>query len=101
MPEEKHPEDADVGLGAAVYDDEGRKLGTVRGIDEDGFFVTFREGMAELAKEHEASSSAFGEAELMWRCTNCGEMGDIEDGLPDTCPNCGFPKEDMEYWKED
>lgn len=98
---EKTPDELDIGLGNAVFDDDGRKLGTIRGLEEDGFFVTFSEGMAELAGEHEKSFSGFGEAELMWRCTVCGEMGDIEAGLPDECPNCGSPKTDMEYWKED
>jgi len=101
MAEETHPDDIDIGLGTTVYDDEGRELGTVRGLAEDGIFVTFREGMERFSQEHTHSSGLLGEAQLMWRCTNCGEMGDIEEGLPDTCPNCGHPKEELEYWKED
>jgi len=101
MAKETTPDDVDFGLGETVYDDSGQKLGTIRGFAQDGFFVTFRDGMEELSMEHSRSSSLLGEAELMWRCSNCGQMGDIEDGLPDTCPNCDAPKTDMEYWKED
>jgi rubrerythrin len=101
MSRKEEPEDFDVGLGNVVYDEDGQKLGTIRGLDEAGFFVTFEEGMEELSLEHVRSSSAFGEAELMWRCTTCGEMGRISGGLPDACPNCGSAKEDLMYWTED
>lgn len=87
-------------LGEAIYDNEGRKLGTIRGFNEGGFYVTMREGIEELSIHHARSGHDFGEAELMWRCTECGEMGDVED-IPDTCPNCGAPKEALYYWTED
>ncbi len=93
-----------VALGSEIFDDEGRKLGTVRGFDEDGFFVTTREGVDALSVEHQRSGHEFGEAELMWRCTECGEMGELrdhEEGLPEECPNCGTPKENLYYWTED
>jgi rubrerythrin len=83
-----------------VYTENGDKLGTIRGFDEDGFYVTVREGIEAMSIEHERAGHEFGEAELMWRCSNCGEMGDIE-GMPDECPNCGAPKEDIYYWTED
>ena len=90
-----------VGLGATVYTDDGEPLGTVRGFDEDGFFVTTREGIDALSIEHERSGHDFGEAELMWRCSNCGEMGDLQESFPEECPNCGAEKEDIYYWTED
>ena len=37
----------------------------------------------------------------MWRCTVCGEMGEIDGGLPDTCPSCDTEKENLMYWTED
>ena len=37
----------------------------------------------------------------MWRCTECGEMGEIDGGLPDRCPGCGSEKEALMYWTED
>ncbi|WP_424020020.1 DUF7130 family rubredoxin-like protein (plasmid) [Halorientalis pallida] len=47
------------------------------------------------------SGHAFGQAELMWRCTNCGEMGEIDGDRPPTCSNCEVPREDLTYWTED
>lgn len=94
-------ESPDVEVGTTVYTEDGEKIGTVRGFDEDGFFVTTREGVESLSVEHERAGGSFGEAELMWRCSNCGEMGKLDDDIPDTCPNCGAPKEDLYYWTED
>ena len=88
-------------LGQTVYDEEGNELGTIRGFEEGGFFVTTREGVESLSVEHARSGHDFGEAELMWRCTNCGEMGEIDEGIPDECPNCGESKEALMYWTED
>ena len=93
-----------VALGTEVFDDEGRSLGTVRGLGDDGFFVTTRVGVDALSIEHARSVPEFGEAELMWRCIECGEMGDLQDyeeGVPEECPNCGVPREDIYYWTED
>ncbi|WP_410766065.1 rubredoxin-like domain-containing protein [Haloferax sp. DFSO60] len=87
-------------IGMSVYAADGTELGHIRGFDEDGFFVTTREGLAGLSIEHERAGHEFGEAELMWRCSNCGEMGDIE-AMPDSCPNCGVEKEQLYYWTED
>ncbi|MFB6128880.1 MAG: rubredoxin-like domain-containing protein [Halorhabdus sp.] len=89
----------DVTFGTDVYDEAGNRLGTVRGFDEHGFYVSTDDGMAALSSEHLASGIA-GEAELMWRCWSCGEMGQIEQ-LPEECPSCGAPKEDIYYWKSD
>ena len=90
-----------VSLGETVYSEKGHVLGEVRGIEESGFFVSTREGAERLSVQHVRSGQEFGEAELMWRCTECGEMGDISDGLPETCPNCGTEKENLMYWTED
>jgi hypothetical protein len=37
---------------------------------------------------------------LLWRCSDCGAVGDIED-VPDACPDCGAPREHLYYWIED
>ncbi|NKE35254.1 hypothetical protein GWG54_05385 [Natronococcus sp. JC468] len=37
----------------------------------------------------------------MWRCMDCGEMGRFSDSLPDACPACESPKEELYYWEED
>ena len=96
-------EDPRVTIGTVVHNANGQKLGTVRGFvaDGDDFVVTMDEGIQSLSVEHERSGHEFGEAELMWRCLNCGEMGEIDDDLPDECPNCGVQKEEIYYWTED
>lgn len=89
-----------VDLGEPVFDADGNQLGTVRGFDEDGIYVTTREGIEALSMAHEHPGPRFGEAELLWRCSACGEMGDLE-AFPDACPNCGAPREQLYYWTED
>jgi predicted RNA-binding Zn-ribbon protein involved in translation (DUF1610 family) len=92
--------DTTVDVGQRVFDEEGTELGTVRGIDDDGFLVSTREGIEALSVAHEHSSPVVGEAELMWRCSDCGEMGEIT-ALPETCPNCGAPREEIYYYVDD
>jgi rubrerythrin len=94
-------EAASLSFGQTLYDDDGEAVGTVRGMEEGGVFVTTRDGIEGLSVEHARSGHSFGEAELMWRCTVCGEMGAIDDGLPDRCPGCGSEKEALMYWTED
>lgn len=94
-------DDLSVATGTTVYTEEGEQLGTVRGFNADGFFVTTHEGIDSPSVEHLHSGHGFGEAELMWRCSNCGEMGELDDGVPDTCPNCDGPRENLYYWTED
>ncbi|WP_324759884.1 DUF7130 family rubredoxin-like protein [Haloarcula sp. GH36] len=89
----------EVSFGQTVYDEDGTALGTIRGFDEHGFYVTADEGIEALSSEHITTGSA-GEAELMWRCWKCGEMGQIDE-LPDSCPACGAAKEEIYYWQED
>ncbi|RJS98615.1 rubredoxin-like domain-containing protein [Halococcus sp. IIIV-5B] len=88
----------ELGFDQTVYDDRGEQLGTIRGFDESGFYVR---AAGELATEVETSGShGAGEMDLMWRCWACGELGRI-DSLPEACPSCGAPKEDLYYWTED
>jgi len=87
-------------IGQPVYDADGNELGTIRGWEDDGFFVTTRDGIAALSVEHEHTTPAHGEAELMWRCSDCGEMGDVA-AVPETCPSCDAPRENLYYWTED
>jgi len=92
-------QDLGIGFGETVYSEEGVALGTIRGFDEHGFYVTQEEGIESLSSEH-VTPGLSGEGELMWRCWNCGEMGELEE-IPEECPNCGAPKEDIYYWVED
>nr|WP_205254556.1 MULTISPECIES: hypothetical protein [Halorussus] len=91
----------EVDFGETVYDDEGNELGRIRGLEKGGFFVSTRSGVESLSVEHSRAGHEFGEGELMWRCTECGEMGEIDEGIPDECPNCGESKEALMYWTED
>jgi len=93
--------DRDVNFGATVYDAEGEKLGEVRGFDEHGFYVTATEGVEGLPLGHDRTEGTLGEADLMWRCWECGEMGLLAQELPSSCPSCGAAKEDLYYWTED
>jgi hypothetical protein len=99
MPDSE-PDPAKLDLGDDVYDGDGNHLGTVRGFDEGGIYVTTREGIEALSVEHERSTADFGEAELVWRCANCGAVGEIES-IPDGCPSCGAAREELYYWTED
>ena len=84
-------------LGRMVYDEDGNELGAVRGVDEKGFYVAAKEQVTVL--EGQTTGSARSDA-LMWRCWECGEMGQIAD-IPEECPSCGAPKEEIYYWQED
>lgn len=90
-----------VPLGEVLYTEGGVAVGKVRGYEAGGYFVSTRDGVERLSIEHARSGHDFGEAHLMWRCMNCGEMGRIDDGLPETCPNCGLGKEELMWWTED
>jgi hypothetical protein len=88
--------------GAAVYSAEGLLLGRVSGFTDEGFTVDrVAVDDPDALHQEEIPGQEFGEGFLMWRCSECGEMGAIEDGLPETCPNCGSPKEYINYWTED
>jgi hypothetical protein len=94
-------EDVEVTLGTDVYDGEGRKLGTVRGFDDHGFHVSTEEGIVGMSIEHVRAGHEYGEAEMMWRCYDCGEFGDLQEGMPEACPACGAAKEELYYYKDD
>ena len=86
---------AEIAVGATVSS--GAELGTVRAFDTDGSFVTTREGIESLPVEYERASHTPGEADLMWRCSDCGEMAELDD-TPGACPNCDAPKEHRCCW---
>jgi hypothetical protein len=90
----------DLDIGEPVFDAAGNELGTIRGFDDDGLYVTTRDGIAALSVEHVRAGGSLGEAELMWRCWECGAMGSIDE-IPEACPDCGAPSEDIYYWTED
>jgi hypothetical protein len=90
---------AGVAVGQSVFDEDGEELGTVRGMDDDGFYVLAPEGspVASVADARELTGRDY----VMWRCWECGEMGRIEAELPSACPECGAAREELYYWAED
>ena len=99
--ERSEGEAPEIDFGETLYTAEGRPVGTVRGLQEEGVFVTTRDGVEALSVEHVRSGQAWGMAELMWRCMECGEMGEIEGDIPEGCPSCGTVRENIMYWTED
>ncbi len=94
-------EQTTIGLGTTVYTDDGDEIGTIRGFDESGCYVTVRDGLEGMSVEHVRSGKNFGEAHLMWRCQECGEMGELNGEIPTECPSCQGPGEGIYYWTED
>lgn len=99
--EESDANPVELTVGQALYTEGGRPVGTVRGLEAGGVFVETRGGVEGLSIEHARSGHDFGEAELVWRCMQCGEMGHIRDTVPDGCPSCGAEREELMYWTED
>src|SRR6056297_27276 len=95
-----HPADIDGTpklVGERVFGADGEPLGVVRSLTQHGFDVSTD---PEATGGPQSTSGEFGEAYLMWRCLECGEMGEI-DGMPDRCPNCEAEKESLYYRTED
>lgn len=66
-------------------------LRTKAGVDK------MEETEIPIGEPHDSTEPSY----IMWRCQDCGEMGELEEDLPDECPNCSAPKEDLYYWEED
>ncbi|EMA64272.1 DUF7130 family rubredoxin-like protein [Halorubrum lipolyticum] len=91
-----------VAPGETVYGEDGRVLGRVSGYTADGFEVATGESGSTGGDHAETiPGQEFGEGYLMWRCGECGEMGDLEGGMPDRCPSCGAPEEAIAAIEED
>jgi rubrerythrin len=63
----------------------------------DGGQAPIEETERPIGAPHEPA----GEEYHLWRCSNCGEMGQLQDQLPAACPECGASREDLYYWEED
>ncbi|WP_135305021.1 DUF7130 family rubredoxin-like protein [Haloarcula amylovorans] len=88
-----------------VYNEDGTIIGVVTETTESGFTVDTSESVTTqddtFEAEEEQPGKEFGEGYIMWRCEECGEMGELEDGLPDSCPSCDAPKEALSKVRED
>lgn len=99
-------DDVSVQRNEEIYNDDGALVGVVGDATEEGFTVetvagaTVEHGDSAVSNE-ETPGQEFGEGYIMWRCTDCGEMGELDDGLPAECPNCGAPKEALAKQRED
>jgi len=100
---EDQSETPELTIGTTVYTEEGRELGTVRGIDDEGrgLLVSLREGVEAMSAEHVQAGGEHARAELTWGCRECGEIGRLDDALPTDCPNCGASREQLYYRTED
>lgn len=87
-------------LGQVVYDEGGEELGTIQGFDRGGFFV-IETGLEAELEPITTIRDVTGMAYVMWRCADCGEMGQLDGELPEQCPNCDAPREDLYYLPED
>ncbi|EMA68170.1 hypothetical protein C461_06299 [Halorubrum aidingense JCM 13560] len=95
-------DDEPIAPGEAVYDEDGRVVGQVSEYTADGFeVVTTESGSTGEDDAETIPGQEFGEGYLMWRCSECGEMGELEDGIPDSCPECGAPEEALAAIEED
>lgn len=99
MDDQSHVHDESIKPGEIVYDSTMRAIGRVSGLTEEGFEVETTElGESEM---EEIPGQEFGEGYLMWRCTECGKMDQLDAGIPDACPDCGAPREALSVIEED
>jgi Zn finger protein HypA/HybF involved in hydrogenase expression len=99
MSSQESGDERQVAFGKPVYDADGNELGRVRGLDEHGFYVTTADDVTAMSVDHEAEARS-GHKELHWRCWSCGEIGKLDE-MPEICPSCGAPEEDLYYWQQD
>lgn len=85
--------------GQRLYDENGLEIGIIQGITDIGVEVNTHANIDMLSLEH-APGQDVGEGYLTWRCSVCGEIGDI-DNIPDGCPNCGSRQEELYAYLED
>lgn len=101
MSDSDHTRPADQPLtpGQRLYDETGREVGVIRAITEYGVEVNTHSDIDILSLRH-IPGQQFGEGYLLWRCSECGELGDVEE-IPDRCPNCGSSREALYAYLED
>lgn len=87
-------------IGDSVYTEDRRLVGHVGSIDADGLHVVPGNPDVLSAIRPVARVQGYREAELVWRCGSCGAVGALT-ALPEGCPDCGAPREELYYWTED
>lgn len=99
MGDQNRVHSASIEPGELVYDSERRLVGRVSGLTDDGFEA--EEVDPTGSEVEELPGQEFGEGYLMWECAECGEMGELDEGLPEACPNCNAPTEAISAVQED
>ncbi|MFW5919202.1 MAG: DUF7130 family rubredoxin-like protein [Halanaeroarchaeum sp.] len=99
MPPRTDSERSALEPGEIVYDRRARPVGRITGTTDDGFAV--EAVPVDGDESEELPGQEFGEGYLMWRCSECGEMGELDDGMPEACPNCDVEKEALSEVLED
>lgn len=90
---------ASIKPGEIVYDNDGRPVGRVSSLTDDGFEAEAID--SDGGEVEELPGQEFGRGHLMWRCIECGEMEKLDQGLPDSCPSCDAPREAITVVEED
>lgn len=94
-------DDVPIELGETVYNDDGDALGVINRFSTEGFEVSITDDDDVADEQEHEPGKEFGEGYLVWRCDDCGEVGELEGGFPDECPSCGAPKNALVRKQED
>lgn len=85
--------------GQRVYDEHGREIGLIQSITDIGVEVNTHDKVDTLSLKRTPTTNV-AEGYLVWRCTECGELGDVNH-VPDRCPSCGSGREELYAYLED
>lgn len=99
MDDQNHAQTVSIEPGEVVYNRDGQPVGRVSGLTETGFEAATID--IDGPEMEELPGKEFGEGYIMWRCGDCGEMDEIDEGIPEACPNCDAPKEAITVVEED
>ncbi len=108
VPSEANEPKGDTGSGAAGGDTEGGLMGRrpIVVVDDQRRVVGLitRPHLAMDIAKLQSGQDVSGRTEsmqLVWRCTDCGYLLTRAEQLPDSCPDCGAPKEHFVLVTED
>lgn len=94
------PQGARPAVGDRVYTRDGMLVGRVERVGQEGILVEPAEADESAELPTSTADRAYGETTIIWRCGQCGEVGSVES-VPDNCPSCDAPREELYYSTED